>query len=257
MSYLDIQGGFYWSRNDRKGKFEEAHGGTLFLDEIGDLSLEAQCKLLRVLQDKEVVKVGSNESNYFDVRVIAATNVNLEQKVRLGEFRSDLYYRLNVFPINIPPLRFRKDDIIPLSDFFVNKFSREVDKKIKRISTSALDMLMAYHWLGNVRELANVIERAVLMSENGVLQGRDLPPSLQMPDNLTQKSSLELRLQQVEKDLIIDCLRSYKGNIRQAAIHLGLTERKMGLRIKRYQIDRLKFKKNDINVDNFSSPTFM
>ena len=130
-------------------------------------------------------------------------------------------------------------------------------KKIKRISTSALDMLMAYHWPGNVRELANVIERAVLMSENGVLQGRDLPPSLQMPDNLTQKSSLELRLQQVEKDLIIDCLRSYKGNIRQAAIHLGLTERKMGLRIKRYQIDRLKFKKNDINVDNFSSPTFM
>lgn len=252
-----VKGAFTGADKDRIGKFEEAHNGTLFLDEIGDLSLEAQCKLLRVLQDREVVKVGSNKSNIYDVRVIAATNADLEDKVRSGEFRNDLYYRLNVFPIKIPPLRFRKDDIIPLSDFFVNKFSREIGKKIKRISTSALDMLMAYHWPGNVRELANVIERAVLMSENGVVQGCDLPPSLQLPEEELISSSLELKLQQVEKDVIIDCLKSYKGNMRKAAMNLGITERKMNLRVKRYKIDRMKFKKSYTDVAKNSVSTFM
>ena len=251
------KGAFTGAIDDRKGKFEEAHQGTLFLDEIGELSLEVQCKLLRVLQDKEVVKVGSNKSDIYDVRVVAATNVNLEEKVSKGEFRKDLYYRLNVFPIKIPPLRNRKDDIIPLSDFFVNKFSREASKRIIRISTSALDMLMAYHWPGNVRELANVIERAVLMSENGVLQGRDLPPSLQLPEKSHPISSLELRLQQFERDIIIDSLKAHKGNMRQAALNLGITERKMNLRVRRYNIDRSKFKKNNVNVGKNLESTFM
>lgn len=243
------KGAFTGAHQDRQGKFEQADGGTLFLDEVGDLSLEAQSKLLRALQDKTITKVGGNQSKRYDVRVIAATNIDLQERVEQGLFREDLFYRLNVFPITVPPLRQRKDDIIPLTNYFVSKFSREVNKNIKRVSTSALDMLMAYHWPGNVRELANTIERAILMSDNGVIQGQNLPPSLQMPDGNPTQSSLEQSLNQLEQDMIIDALKSCGGNMRKASELLGTSERKMGLRIQRYNIDLKRFKKTYKNVD--------
>jgi len=240
------KGAFTGAIDKKIGKFELAHEGTLFLDEVGDLPIEAQAKILRAIQEKKVTRIGGKTSINCDVRIIAATNVDLEKRIKERRFREDLFYRLNVFPISIPPLRERKDDIIPLSDHFIKKFSRENNKNIRRISTSALDMFMAYDWPGNIRELANVIERAVLMSDDGVISGRDLPPSLQMPDDdhIVSIGSLESYLNQVEKDIIIDSLKSNKGNMRKASSKLGLTERKMGLRVMRHNINLKRFKKS-------------
>ena len=145
----------------RKGRFELANGGTIFLDEIGDLSPTTQIKLLRVLQEREFERVGGTATIKTNVRVITATNRNLEQLIAEGRFRQDLYYRLDVFPIHIPPLRERKTDIPLLADFFVEKYSKANSKVVRRISTPAIDMLMSYHWPGNVRELENCLERAV------------------------------------------------------------------------------------------------
>ena len=153
------KGAFTGAQATKKGRFELAEGGTLFLDEVGELNLSTQVKLLRVLQEREFERLGSTETIRANIRLVAATNKDLEKAILAGEFREDLYYRLNVFAIFVPPLRERKPDVLLLADHFVEKFAREHGKKVKRISTPAIDMLASYHWPGNVRELANAIER--------------------------------------------------------------------------------------------------
>lgn len=169
-----VKGAFTDAVSDRIGRFEAADGGTIFLDEIGELSLDLQAKLLRVLQERKFEKVGSNETLSVDVRVVAATNRNLEQMVSDGLFRSDLYYRLNVVPLNIPPLRERKDDIEPLASFFLDKFSGETKKNFTGFSNSAMNALYSYYWPGNVRELENSIERACVLGKPPLVQADDL-----------------------------------------------------------------------------------
>jgi Nif-specific regulatory protein len=238
------KGAFTGAHMMRKGRFERAHGGSIFLDEIGDLTPATQIKLLRVLQEKEIERVGGMHTIKTDVRIVTATNRDLEKLIEQGEFRQDLYYRLNVFPIHVPPLRERKSDILLLADFFVEKYSRAHHKNIRRISTPAIDMMMAYHWPGNVRELENCIERAVLMSNDDVIHGHHLPPSLQTAEasGTTQKNSLTVTLESVEREIIQDALKSARGNMAKAARALGLTERQMGLRVQKYGINKRRFR---------------
>ena len=172
------KGSFTGATMMHKGYFEQASGGTIFLDEVGELSLTVQAKLLRVLQERTVERVGGSKPVKVDVRIIAATNRDLAEMVGQGTFREDLYYRLDVFPIPIPPLRERGSDIITLADHFVTSFAKENRREVKRISTPALNMLMSYHWPGNVRELENVIEQALVMGEGPELQEGDLPAFL-------------------------------------------------------------------------------
>jgi len=238
------KGAFTGAVAQRVGRFEMASGGTIFLDEIGDFSLATQIKLLRVLQEREFERVGGSKTVRVDVRVITATNRNLEQLIAENKFRQDLYYRLNVFPIHIPPLRERKSDILLLADHFVLRYSSLNHKNIKRISTPAIDMLMAYHWPGNVRELENCIERAVLVSDDDVIHGHHLPPSLQTAEasRTSLVGTLQLALDNLERELIVDALKSSRGNAAKAARDLGLTERVMGLRIRRHDIDPERFR---------------
>jgi Nif-specific regulatory protein len=238
------KGAFTGAIQQRKGRFELAHGGTIFLDEIGDLSPTTQIKLLRVLQEREFERVGGTVTLKTDVRVIAATNRNLEELISQGKFRQDLYYRLNVISIHIPPLRERKTDIPLLVDYFIDKYSKANRKKIKRISTSAIDMLMAYHWPGNVRELENCIERAVLLANDEVIHGHHLPPTLQTAEasGTRYRGTLQAALDNLERELILDTLKSYRGNMAKAARELGITERVMGLRVKKHGIDLKRLK---------------
>jgi len=237
------KGAFTGAIRERKGRFELAGGGTIFLDEIGDLSPLIQIKLLRVLQEREFERVGGNQTIKVEVRIIAATNCDLEALVAQGCFREDLYYRLNVFPIFLPPLRDRKADILLLADHFVEKYSRESRKKILRITTPAIDMLMAYHWPGNVRELENCVERAVLLSNEGVIHGHHLPPTLQTAEasGTVHAGPLQATLDNIERNLILDALKSSRGNLAGAARALGLSERVMGLRIRKHGIDPRRF----------------
>ena len=231
-------GSFTGATQQRKGRFELAHGGTIFLDEIGDLSTQMQVKLLRVLQEKEFERVGGTETIKVDVRIIAATNRRLEELMEAEVFRQDLYYRLNVFPIHIPPMRERKTDVLELANFFVEKYSKQNHKYVRRISTPAIDMLMSYHWPGNVRELENVIERAVLLTQDDVVHGHHLPPTLQTAEatNTRHKGSLEETMDRVEAELIIEALKDARGNKAKAARTLGITERVMGLRVAKHSI---------------------
>ena len=228
----------------RKGRFELANGGTIFLDEIGDLSPTTQVKLLRVLQEKEFERVGGTETIKINVRVVAATNRDLEALMLESKFREDLYYRLNVFPVHVPPLRDRKSDIMLLADHFTEKYSRKNSKDIKRISTPAIQLLTSYHWPGNVRELENCIERSVLLSYDDVIHGNLLPPSLQSAESTGTEidNTLQQALDNLEKELIMDALKSAKGNLTKAAEILGISERIIGLRKKKYNIDPVKFK---------------
>ena len=238
------KGAFTGAINTRKGRFEAANGGTIFLDEIGDLSPMMQVKLLRVLQEKEFERVGGNETIRTNVRVIAATNRSLEQLMEEGSFREDLYYRLNVFPIHIPPLRERRDDILLLADHFITAYAEANHRMIQRISTPAIDLLTNYHWPGNVRELENCIERAVLLSNDGVIHSHHLPPSLQSAEstNTQIRGSLQETLDNLERELLMDALKSTKGNMAKAARMLDITERIMGLRIKKHDIDPKHFR---------------
>jgi Nif-specific regulatory protein len=240
------KGAFTGAVGQRKGRFELANGGTIFLDEIGDLSPTTQIKLLRILQEKEFERVGGTATIKVDVRVIAATNRNLEELVEEGKFRQDLYYRLNVFPIHLPPLRERRTDILLLADYFVEKYSKANHKNIRRISTPAIDMLMSYHWPGNVRELENCIERAVILSNDNVIHGHHLPPTLQTAEasGTTLSGTLSAILDNVERNLILDALKSSRGNKAKAARALGITERVMGLRVKKHGIDPKRFLTN-------------
>ena len=238
------RGAFTGAVAARKGRFELAHGGTLFLDEIGDLSSATQVKLLRVLQEGEFERVGGNTTQRSDVRVIAATNRNLEELIEREEFRADLYYRLNVFPIHIPPLRERKTDLLLLADHFVARYGRENHKDIKRITTPAIDMLMSYHWPGNVRELENCIERAVLLSNDEVIHGHHLPPTLQTADasGTAPSGSLQGTIDAIERELIQDALKWARGNMARAARSLQISERIMGLRVRKFRIDPTTYK---------------
>ncbi len=199
------RGAFTGAVARRKGRFELANGGTIFLDEIGDLPLATQVKLLRVLQEKEFERLGGNEVLHVDVRIIAATHRDLEQLVQQGQFREDLFYRLNVFPLYVPPLRDRRTDVLQLADHFVERFAKAANKPVRRISTPAIDMLVAYHWPGNVRELQNVIERAVLLSTDGVIHGHHLPPTLQTAEasHTPMRGKLRTTLDSVEREMIV------------------------------------------------------
>jgi Nif-specific regulatory protein len=238
------KGAFTGAVQTRKGRFELADGGTIFLDEIGDLPLSIQVKLLRVLQEREFERVGGNRTQRVNVRVITATHRNLEEMIQQNAFREDLYYRLNVFPIHIPPLRERKSDITLLADHFAEKYSTKNNKVIRRISTPAIELLSSYHWPGNVRELENCIERAVLLSTDGVIHGHLMPPTLQSAEstNTLLQGTLEEEIERFEKEIILDALKSSKGNAARAARILGLTERKIGLRISKYGIDSHRFR---------------
>ncbi len=238
------KGAFTGALATRQGRFEAAHGGTIFLDEVGDFSPATQVKLLRVLQEREFERVGGNVPIKTDVRVIAATNRNLEEMIAEGKFRQDLYYRLNVFSIHLPALRERKADILLLADFFVGKYAKQNHKSVRRISTPAIDMLMSYHWPGNIRELENCIERAVLVSTDEVLHGYHLPPTLQTAEasGTVAVGPLQAALDNVEREMLIESLKNARGNMAKASRSLGMTERLMGLRVKKHGIDARRFR---------------
>jgi Nif-specific regulatory protein len=233
------RGAFTGAESRKKGRFELANGGTLFLDEIGELSPAIQVKLLRVLQEREFERVGGTESVGVDVRVITATNRDLEKALAEASFREDLYYRLNVFPIFIPPLRVRKADVLPLADHFAEKYAREHGKSIKRISTPAIDLLSTYHWPGNVRELENTMERAVLMADGEVIHAHHLPPTLQSAEatGTVVSTSLGAAVEAFERSLIEDALDTSRGNRSKAARLLSTTERVLSYKVKKYGID--------------------
>ncbi len=238
------KGAFTGAQGRKRGRFELAHGGTLFLDEVGELNLPIQVKLLRVLQEGEFERLGGTETLKADVRLITATNRDLEAAMAERQFREDLYYRLNVFSIFVPPLRDRKPDIMLLSDHFLVKYARTHNKSIKRIATPAIDMLMSYHWPGNVRELENTMERAVLTCDGQVIHGHHLPPTLQTAEasGTAMQSPLVDAVEQYEKDLILDALKSARGNRAKAARLLGTTERIIGYKVRKYAIDAGRFR---------------
>ena len=238
------KGAFTGAKETRKGRFELADGGTIFLDEVGDIPPSLQVKLLRVLQEGTFERVGDSRTRRVDVRVLAATNRDVEEQLGDGTFREDLYYRLNVFPIHVPALRERKSDVLLLADHFVERYAHKNHKEIHRISTPAIDMLHAYHWPGNVRELANCIERAVLLSTDGVIHGHHLPPSLQTAEatDTEFKGDLESALNSLERELVVDALKTTRGNQAAAARKLGITDRKLRLRVEKYDIDASRFR---------------
>jgi Nif-specific regulatory protein len=239
-----VKGSFTGATGDRMGRFEMAHGGTLFLDEIGEIPTSIQIKLLRVLQEREFERVGGGTTIKVNVRVVAATNRDLRQMVADGKFREDLYYRLNVFPIFVPPLRKRKGDILLLADHFLEKYSKESGKKVTRLSSSVIDMLYSYHWPGNVRELENVMERAVLLAESDAIHPHHMPPTLQTAEITgvnRPRTSLKEMSEAYEKDLIVDALKSARGNMASAARALKTTQRIFGYKVHRLGIDPKKY----------------
>ena len=239
------KGAFTGAIQSRKGRMEEADGGTLFLDEIGDFSPMTQVKLLRVLQERQFERVGSNHTIRTNTRIVAATNRDLEKGVMDKTFRQDLYYRINVFPIFLPPLRDRKDDILLLADFFVEQYAKKMNKDVRRISTPAINMMVAYHWPGNVRELENCIERAVLLTNDGVIHGHHLPPTLQTSDasDTIGTGSLRERVNLYERDIIVDALKRCNGSLAAAARDLGTTARIIGYKVRELDIDYKRYRR--------------
>lgn len=246
------RGAFTGAVGVRKGRFEMAHGGTLFLDEVGDMTPLTQAKLLRAIQEKEFERVGGAETLRVDVRLIAATNRNLEKMAAQGIFRQDLYYRLSVFPVILPPLRERRDDIMALVTHFVDKASEGNRRKIARITSQAANLLMAYDWPGNIRELENVVERAVIVcGVDGVIDAQHLPAWLQdlrpafggEGTTLGKDATLEQAVEALEKRMIVEALHDSGGNMARTAQRLGVTERIMGLRMKKYGLDYKEFRK--------------
>jgi Nif-specific regulatory protein len=236
------KGAFTDARETRKGRFELADGGTLFLDEIGDISASAQVKLLRVLQEREFERVGGSKTIKVNVRLVAATNRNLEKMVQDGDFREDLYYRLNVIPIDLPPLRERGEDIRQLVEFFLEKAMKN-HKKIVKITDEAMDELMHYPWPGNVRELENTIERIVLMGNEDGINKFDmllLLPALNDEKFKKEFKSIPMEnktLEELEKEAIINALNNNNFNQSHAAKELGITLRQIGYKIKKYEIE--------------------
>jgi Nif-specific regulatory protein len=239
------RGAFTGAHQRRRGRFEEAHGGTIFLDEVGELSAAAQVKLLRVLQEKQFQPLGAARVVRVDVRIIAATNRNLEQDLAIGRFRADLFYRLNVFPLFLPPLRDRGSDIILLADHFVLKYARETGKPVEKISPAVSDILLNYRWPGNVRELENCIERAVLLAAGDTVETVHLPPSLQaLARNEERKvrGKLNFVVEAQERTLIMEAMKETRGNQTRAAKLLGTTKRIIQYRIQKLGIDARQFR---------------
>ena len=243
------KGAFTGATDFKPGKFDMANGGTLFLDEIGDMPHNLQGKILRVLQEQEFYRVGGSRTIKVDVRIIASTNKNLENMVREGTFREDLFYRLNVFTLHLPPLRERKEDIPLLVDYLLPN----VPKKLT-VSPMALQMLMAFSWPGNVRELKNTLESASVVSENGIIQPTHLPAKITAvfdqklitADNKTANISLDERLKEIEKSIIIDALKKTGGIQVRATELLGINQRSLWHRIKKYEIDVKSIKNYDL-----------
>jgi two-component system response regulator AtoC len=239
-----IKGSFTGANKDKKGLFEEASGGTLFLDEVGDLPLSLQVKLLRAIQEEEIRRVGDTKTMKIDVRLITATLKNLGEEIKKGGFREDLYYRLNVLPIHLPPLRERKEDIPLLADTFLSRFSKEMDKKVKKLSPEALQALTDYSWPGNVRELENTIERAMVLETEEELRPDSLPDSVRNvevnPAIRAAASELSIKKMMVimEQELIKKALEKTGGNRTWAAKLLEISHRALLYKIKRYGLER-------------------
>ncbi|HEY7501991.1 MAG TPA: sigma 54-interacting transcriptional regulator [Vicinamibacterales bacterium] len=238
------KGAFTGAEQRKKGRFELADGGTLLLDEAAEINPSTQVKLLRVLQEREFERLGGTDSVKVDVRLIAATNVNMEDAVAKGTLRQDLFYRLNVFTIFVPPLRERKSDILLLADHFVEKIAADQGIRVKRISTAAIDTLVSYHWPGNVRELQNVMERAVLVSDGHVIHSHDLPPTLQTAETSGTGMTVPFAdaVAAFERDLLEDALKMARGNRARAARLLQATRRVVNYKIKQYQIDWRRYR---------------
>jgi DNA-binding NtrC family response regulator len=233
------KGSFTGAASKRIGKFELANGGTVFLDEIGDMSLSTQAKILRVLQEREFERVGGNDLIKVDIRLISATNKNLEERVREGSFREDLFYRISVFPIKLPPLRDRKGDIIPLAKYFFNQYNQRENKTVETIHPDAMKVLMNYHWPGNVRELENVIERAVVIANTTEVSLEDLPSHLVSigNDNIDYPDEkLPQWIEKLEVEIMRKTLLEFEGNISQAAKKLGIGRATIYRKAKKYNL---------------------
>ncbi|RQD65500.1 sigma-54-dependent Fis family transcriptional regulator [Desulfonatronovibrio magnus] len=237
------KGAFTGAVSHKKGRFELAHQGTLFLDEIGELSADAQAKLLRAIQEGEFQRLGSEKTTQVNVRIVCATHQLLENLIKEGRFREDLYYRINVFPIFIPALRERREDILPIAEHFLESSSKEYEKQIKRISTPAMDLLSQYHWPGNVRELKNCIERSVLLCNEEVIRTYHLPPTLQTAESTATDNELPFveTVAKFEQELIIEALKKAAGNMLQAARDLRVSYRIINYKVKKYNINPKRY----------------
>jgi DNA-binding NtrC family response regulator len=234
-----VRGAFTGAIRDKRGLFQDASGGTLFLDEVGETTPAAQVKILRFLQNGEIRRVGDNEPLFVDVRLLAATNKNLEKAITDGTFREDLYYRLNVIPINLPPLRQRRDDVPLLVGHFLDRFIARTKKKIASVSPEAMKLLVGYNWPGNVRELENVIERAVILTNKNVILPKDLPPAVinQQKSAVTVDDGSEPTLETLEKNYILKILDKYTWNQKKASELLGISTTTLWRKLKSYGIE--------------------
>ncbi|MGH9761155.1 MAG: sigma-54-dependent transcriptional regulator [Blastocatellia bacterium] len=237
------KGSFTGAHAQKKGLFETADRGTLFLDEIGDVSISMQAKLLRALQEKEIMRVGGTRPIKVDVRVIAATNRDLEGMVKDNRFREDLYYRLNIIPVTIPPLRNRRDDIPALVDYFIAKHTMGAARKIRGLTASARNLIMGYGWPGNVRQLESAIERAILLCEGDEIQVEDLPLEIRQQSEPSSNFSFKLppegiSFEELEQSLIIQAMEQTNWNITRAAKMLGLSFRTLQYRLEKFGIKR-------------------
>jgi two-component system response regulator HydG len=225
------KGSFTGAVERRKGKFEAADKGTLFLDEIGEIDANTQVHLLRALEEKKIIRVGGNEETTVDVRIIAATNRNLRTITEQGKFREDLYYRLNVVTINLPGLRYRREDILPLAEHFLKKYAKENNKPSKSFSPEAVEFLLNYHWRGNVRELENVVERGVILAKDKFITLAEFPQELTSPSPVEGRT-----LEALERNQIVKVLEETGGNIARTAKILGIHRMTLYNKLKKYNI---------------------
>jgi len=241
------KGAFTGAINRKPGRFELAHKGTIFLDEVGELPKDMQVKLLRVIQDQEFERVGGLRTIKVDVRLITATNRNLYRDVQAKRFREDLYYRLNVLPVHIPSLRERKEDIPVLTDYFVDKFNKKLNRNIQVIDSTVRKMLLNYHWPGNIRELENLVERLVLMAQDDVIRTGDLPPEIKLSESVIQtadlmktgesfKDIIKSKTGEIERQMIARVLEECDGNVSKAASQLGLSRKGLQLKMIKYDL---------------------
>ncbi|NBB19931.1 response regulator [Runella sp. CRIBMP] len=226
-----VKGAFTDAKEDRAGRFEEAHGGTLFLDEIGNLSLPMQAKLLTVLQNRTVTRVGSNKTKQIDVRIICATNQPIGQMVAERTFRQDLLYRINTIELRIPPLRERPEDIVPLTELFLKQYRHQYKRVVTALSAALIKQLQRYHWPGNVRELRSAVERAVILTQQNTLQPEDF---FQNAFTETSQFTETYQLEEMEKQLIVKAMKKYNGNITEVAKELGLSRQALYRRMEKY-----------------------
>lgn len=246
------KGAFTGAARSKPGLLEEADGGTFFMDEIGELPLPLQVKFLRVLEDGRFRRLGSNQEREVNVRLVCATNRDLEQQVEEGEFREDLFYRINTFPIHLPPLRERRDDIPLLADHYLQRYAEKNDREVSVISPEAMHMLMAHEWRGNVRELQNVIERALVLASDDTVRPRDLPPTISAEEggavddhpgfylHLPFKEAKERLVEEFEKRYIADVLKRFKGNVSRSAEQIGIDRRSLHRLLAKYHLDAVQ-----------------